>query len=128
MSILHFFLVYFVFSKIHVICGQSPAGRYACGPPVFQALSPYQISGRYLLRLTSSGSDTIKIVRTEGFQGIYGDSKFFSDIKDYFECSVFRFPSAITVILFENEIFRGIFKDSGQYFHLQLLKLRIFVF
>jgi hypothetical protein len=44
-----------------LICGHSPVGRLACGPPDFRILLPYQISSQYLLRLKSSGSDTITI-------------------------------------------------------------------
>ncbi len=43
-----------------VICGHSLVGSNPRGPPVFQALSPYQISDHYLFRFLSSGSDTIK--------------------------------------------------------------------
>ncbi len=43
-----------------VICGHSLLGSNPRGPPVFQALSPYQISSHYLFRFSSSGSDTIK--------------------------------------------------------------------
>jgi hypothetical protein len=45
-----------------VICGHSLVGSNARGPPVCQALSPYQISSQYLQRLSSSRSDTIKIL------------------------------------------------------------------
>ncbi len=50
-----------VFSDIFwcdAICGHSLVGSNPRGPPVFQALSPCQISNQYLFRFSSSGSDT----------------------------------------------------------------------
>ncbi len=46
--------------KNDVICGYSLVGSNPRGPPVFQALSPYQTSSHYLFRFSSSGSDTIE--------------------------------------------------------------------
>ncbi len=123
MSVLHIFLLYFVFLKIHVICGQSPVGRHACGPPVFQALPSYQIIFNRCRVLEAIPSKLWELMDFEG----YDDSKILSDGKENFESPIFRFPRAITIILFENEIFRDIFKDSGQHFNLQLLKLYILI-
>jgi hypothetical protein len=47
-----------------VICGHSLVGSHACGPPVFQVLTRYQISRLYLQPLRSFGSDTIKVHRS----------------------------------------------------------------
>jgi hypothetical protein len=47
MNILYLF-IYIVLLKNSVIFGRSLTGGYAQGPPIFQALSPYKISGHYL--------------------------------------------------------------------------------
>jgi hypothetical protein len=55
-----------------VIYGRSLLGSSARGPPVFQVLSPYQISSQYLLAFSGSGSDTIK----NGWNFLFNQSKF----------------------------------------------------
>ncbi len=47
-SILDSFLFIRNFPWIDVFCGQPLPGSDAWRPPVFQALSPYKISGQYL--------------------------------------------------------------------------------
>jgi hypothetical protein len=51
---------YSYFSSRGFICGHSLVGSNPRGPPVFQALSPCQISSQYLKPFSSSGSDTIQ--------------------------------------------------------------------
>jgi hypothetical protein len=44
-----------------------------------------------------------------------------------FEYSDFEFPHVVIVVLLKNDVFRDIFKDSGQQIDLQLLKLWLLI-
>ncbi len=63
-----FLLFYWFFAGalLDVICGQSLVGSNACGPPVSQIPFAYQIGRHYLRPFSSSGSDTIEILKILG--------------------------------------------------------------